>query len=246
MPTLFLSPSTQEFNNFVGGGTEEYYMNLIADEMIPYLRSSGIKYERNNPSESLSQIINQSNAGRNDLHLAIHSNASPESLSGILKGTDIYYYPASEESERAADIIASNFRKIYPNPSAVKAVPTTDLAEIRRTRAPAVLIEVAYHDNVEDAQWIRDNTEEIAKNLVQSVTQFFDIPFIEPRPEREGLVSLTTGTLNIRNRPNPTATILTMVPNGAKVRVINEWQDWYIVEYNDIIGYARSDYITLL
>ena len=33
MPTIYLSPSTQEFNPYNGGGNEEYYMNLIADAM---------------------------------------------------------------------------------------------------------------------------------------------------------------------------------------------------------------------
>ena len=39
MPTLFLSPSTQEFNPFIDGGNEEYYMNLIADAMEPCIRN---------------------------------------------------------------------------------------------------------------------------------------------------------------------------------------------------------------
>ena len=40
MPNLFLSPSVQEYNPYVNGlGSEEYYMNLIADAMEPYLVS---------------------------------------------------------------------------------------------------------------------------------------------------------------------------------------------------------------
>ena len=36
MPELFLSPSTQEFNQYYdGSGSEEYYMNLIANAMEP-------------------------------------------------------------------------------------------------------------------------------------------------------------------------------------------------------------------
>ena len=42
MPKIFLSPSAQEFNRYVDGGTEEYYMNLVADAMEPYLYASGI------------------------------------------------------------------------------------------------------------------------------------------------------------------------------------------------------------
>ena len=41
MPKIFLSPSTQEYNEYYdGSGSEEYYMNLIADYMEPYLTAS--------------------------------------------------------------------------------------------------------------------------------------------------------------------------------------------------------------
>ena len=29
MPSIYLSPSTQEFNPYIIGGNEEYYMNLM-------------------------------------------------------------------------------------------------------------------------------------------------------------------------------------------------------------------------
>lgn len=180
MPTVFLSPSTQEFNPYIDGGNEEYYMNLIADAMEPYLSASGINYVRNDPSKSTRQAIADSNAGNYDLHLAIHSNASPESLSGQQQGTDIYYYPTSRRGEEFAKIIERNFKTIYPNPSKVKIVPTTTLGEVRQTKAPAVLIEVAYHDNRQDAQWIRDNIGNIARVLAQSVAEYFGVPFKYP------------------------------------------------------------------
>lgn len=180
MPSVFISPSLQEFNPYVDGGNEEYYMNLIADELIPYLIASGITVGRNSPSQTLSQAIAQSNQGNYDLHLALHSNASPPNLAGALKGTDVYYNSVSSRGKQAADIIADNFKAIYPDPNAVKAVATSSLAELNRTTAPAVLIEVAYHDNPEDAQWIRENIGEIAKNLALSVTEFLGVPFVEP------------------------------------------------------------------
>ena len=37
MPIIYLSPSTQEFNHYVTGGTEEGWMNLLADAMEPLL-----------------------------------------------------------------------------------------------------------------------------------------------------------------------------------------------------------------
>ena len=48
MASLYLSPSTQEYNKYYdNSGSEEYYMNLIADAMEPYLLASGISFTRN-------------------------------------------------------------------------------------------------------------------------------------------------------------------------------------------------------
>lgn len=68
----------------------------------------------------------------------------------------------------------------------MRTVPTTTLAEVVRTRAPAVLAEIGYHDNPEDAAWIRDNIPAIARNLVQSLATYFDIPFIEAQSRARG------------------------------------------------------------
>ena len=127
MPRIYLSPSLQQNNPYVIGGSEEYYMNLVADAMEPYLLSSGIAFTRNDPEQTLSQVIAQSNAGDYDLHLALHSNAAGEANAGQVRGTDVYYYTNSTEGKRAADIIAENFKNIYPDPSRVRSVPTSSL-----------------------------------------------------------------------------------------------------------------------
>lgn len=180
MPSVFLSPSLQEFNPYVGGGNEEYYMNLVADAMEPYLKASGIEFGRNTPSQTLSQAIAQSNAGDYDLHFAIHSNAAGADNSGAVRGAEFYYYPTSENGQRFANILTENYDEVYPITDRIRSIPTTTLAETRRTDAPAVLAEVAYHDNVEDAQFIRDNIDNIARNFSKSIADYFGVPFVEP------------------------------------------------------------------
>lgn len=180
MPRLYLSPSLQEFNPFYGGGNEEYYMNLIADAMEPYLRASGIDFVRNNPEDSLSKTIANSNASGADLHLAIHSNASPTDRAGSSTGVQVYYYPSSTRGQRFANIIRDNYKGLYYNPDKVSSIPTTNLAEVRRTKAPAALVEVAFHDNPTDAQWIRENIDGIARSLSRSVADYFGVPFVAP------------------------------------------------------------------
>ena len=181
MPSVYLSPSTQEANLYVNGGTEEEYANLIVDYMIPYLDAAGITYARNTPEMTAASSIRASNAGNYDLHLAIHSNAAGPGNEGQVRGSIAFYYPGSVNGQRAAEIIANNFKFIYPEPSLVSARPITTLGEVRRTRAPAVLFAIAYHDNLEDAIWIKNNLRDIARNISLSLTDYFDIPFIVPQ-----------------------------------------------------------------
>ena len=117
MPIIYLSPSTQENNLYVNGGTEEEYMNLIADAMEPYLTASGIQFVRNTPDMTAASSIRASNAGNYDLHLALHSNAAPEGRYGQIQGSIVFYYPGSSEGRRAAEIVAHNLRSIYPKPN---------------------------------------------------------------------------------------------------------------------------------
>ena len=180
MPRVYLSPSLQEFNPFVNGGTEEEYMNLIANAMEPYLTASGIEFVRNSPEMTLGEAIAQSNNSNIDFHLAIHSNASPASIAGQRQGPVIYYFGGSEAGEEMADIIEDEFEEIYPDEDKVQTMATMTLRELRRTNAPSVLVEVAYHDNVEDANWIKNNIQPIARALSRSLADYFGIPFIEP------------------------------------------------------------------
>lgn len=178
MPTIFISPSTQEYNPYISGGNEKYYTNLVADAMAPYLRTAGIQFVRNNSDLRGNGAVHASNSGNYDLHLAIHSNSAPDSLCGQLRGLDVYYYSGSSKGKKAAEIIAKNLKRIYPHPDLVEIVPTTQIYELNLTRAPAVLVELGYHDNTADAEWITSNIKRIAQNLALSLTQFFGIPFV--------------------------------------------------------------------
>lgn len=243
MPIIYLSPSTQEFNPYVGGGNEEYYMNLLADAMEPYLAASGIQFVRNTPDMTAASSIAASNSGNYDFHLALHSNASG-SGTGDVRGAEIYYYPTSVKGKRFADIAAENLQLIYPLPNGVKTVPTTTLGEVARVKAPGVLIEVAYHDNPEDAEWIRQNIDAIAENLVLSLTEYFGIPFNTPQPIFVTTVSTNGSNLNVRYTPSFEGRIIGKIPNGAEVTVYATLPDWWLVEYNGLVGYVNARYLS--
>ena len=245
MPYLFLSPSTQEFNPYVTTQNEEYWMNLLADRMEPYLLASGIGFTRNDPDQNAAAAIRQSNAGTYDFHLALHSNAAPPEKSGQIRGVDFYYYPSSTDGLRMAEILTEEIRKIYPLPELVQPRPTTLIGEVRRTRAPSVLAELGYHDNPEDAQWIEDNLDRIAQALVRGVCEYFGVPFIEPSPVQKGIVTVSWGSLNIRNLPDLNAAVMASAPGGAELTVYGVSGNWYSVSYRGIVGYASTAFVVL-
>ncbi len=117
MPIIYLSPSTQENNLYVNGGTEEEWMNRLADAMEPYLTASGIRYSRNTPDMTAASSIRASNAGNYDLHLALHSNAAPEGQYGQIRGILVFYYPGSVQGQRAATLVADGLKTLYHCPT---------------------------------------------------------------------------------------------------------------------------------
>ena len=226
MPRIFLSPSTQEYNPYItGNGSEEYFMNQIADAMEPYLLANTIRFTRNTPDMTAASSIRLANSGSYDFYLALHSNGSTDGTKeGAVRGVIAFYYPTSANGRRAADIFVKNLKDIYPLPDKVYARATTTLGEVRQPYMPSVLLELGYHDNTADARWIEGNIQAIA-------------PW-------EGTVQTPGGgPLNLRAAPGARAEVVTLLPNGAKLTVYGRYQEWYTVGYQGRLGYAYADFI---
>ena len=243
MPKIYLSPSTQEFNKYITRESEEYFMNLLADYLTPYLYSNGISFKRNKTYMTAKDNIEDSNNGNYDFHLALHSNAAPKGEEGTRQGAEIYYFPKSAKGLKMAQILKEHFEEIYPDPENIKIIPTTSLGEVDKTKAPAVLIEVAYHDNIEDAMWIEENLPVIAKAIGESLAEYFHIPFAEPISPIFAKVETEYTNLNLRDMPNLTSRIFTSMPDDSSVVILGIKDNWARLIYNGILGFACNNYL---
>jgi N-acetylmuramoyl-L-alanine amidase len=54
------------------------------------------------------------------------------------------------------------------------------LYEIKHTKAPAALVEVSFHDNPEDAAWIKASCDAIAEAIAKGVCKYFGVAFKKP------------------------------------------------------------------
>lgn len=171
--SVYLSPSTQEKNIGYGTyGTEERRMNEVADVAEIVLKQHGVIVYRNEPECTLQQVVADSNSKKPDLHFAIHSNA------GGSRGCEVFAYAPGGEGEKAARAVYSELAPLTPTSDrGVKFNP--GLYELRKTTAPAVLVEVAFHDNPEDAGWIISHIEAIGTALAKGILKYFDIPYRE-------------------------------------------------------------------
>ena len=182
--SVYLSPSMQENNEGVCGyGTEEIRMNQVADVIEKILKRHGVTVYRNKPDWTLQKVAEDSNSKKPSLHFAIHSNA------GGGRGGEIYAYAPGGEGEKAARAIYSELEPITPSADrGVKFWP--ELYELRKTNAPATLVEIAFHDNEEDAKWIIASIEKIGTALSKGLLKYFGIEYIAENYEIEQAVKV--------------------------------------------------------
>ena len=158
-------------NSIVPGASK--YLNEVTEDrkvknkVIELLRAAGhTVYDCTDDSgrtqsQNLTNIVAKCNAHSVDYDISIHLNA------GGGTGTEVLYYPTSSKgkamaeamSKRVADALGLKNRG---------AKSRSDLYVLKRTKAPAVLIECCFVDSVTDRdKW---NVDVCAKAIVEAVT----------------------------------------------------------------------------
>lgn len=186
MAKVYISPSVQDWNKGSGNyGTEEENMQAIGAKVDELLRYNGFQTKRNRPEMTLEQAVADSNAFNPDVHVAIHSNA------GGGRGCEAYAWLVPDgkggykdtPGRRLAQAIYDEVARITP--TADRGVRQGDwLYEIKHTKAPAALVEVAFHDNSDDAAWIKANRDAIAEAIAGGVCKYFGVAFKKPEPPK--------------------------------------------------------------
>lgn len=164
---VYINPSVQTNNLYINGkGNEATNMNDVARFLKRELdKIEFLEVLYNLDNLPLKKSVDESNKFDADIHLALHTNA------GGGKGSEIYTIKSNDFSKTIYD----DFNKLGDfKKRGIKN--GNHLYEVKNSKAEHVaLMEFLFHDNYEEANWIVNNKELIAKQLAKSIINFVSV-----------------------------------------------------------------------
>ena len=174
MAKVFLSPSNQYDNVYAYGNTTEgVQCGKIADACKIALERSGVDVMLMH-DESMQEKCAASNAFDADLHVPIHTNA----FNGKVMGTRMFCYNTGK-GMAACKAIFARVAPLSPGTSENIRV-NQKLYEVRVPAAPTAYLECEFHDTVEGAKWIVENTVLIGETIARGICDYFGVTFKAP------------------------------------------------------------------
>ena len=185
---VFLSPSNQYDNVYAYGNTTEgVQCGKIADACKIALERSGVDVMLMH-DEDMQTKCAESNKFGADLHVPIHTNA----FNGSVMGTRMFCYN-SGKGMAACKAIFARVAPLSPGTSENIQV-NQKLYEVRVPAAPTAYIECEFHDTVDGAKWIVENTVLIGEAIARGICDYFGVTFKEPEQPKPAK-PVTTDTL---------------------------------------------------
>lgn len=181
MTKIYFSPSSQKENKYAWGGTnEQFQCEKIALQCVKYAKKCGLS-ARCDIGLDMYRRTENSNRWGSDIHVAIHTNAS----NGKVKGTRLFCF---DKIDKSYDICKNVLKTLAPiTPGNSDSISIATFYEIIETNMPCCYIEVAFHDNREEAKFIVQNTDKIAKAIVQGLCNYLNIKFIDDKPSLKSI-----------------------------------------------------------
>ncbi|HBI7084850.1 TPA: N-acetylmuramoyl-L-alanine amidase [Clostridium perfringens] len=213
----------------------------IGNRLIEMLKEKGhtvvdcscdVAYDVN---EQLAGIVSRANRQYLDLFVSIHLN------SGGGHGTETYTLPNPNESTKAKakainDAVASSCG--FSN----RGLKTARFYVLRKTIAPAILVEVCFTDSQEDANKI--NVEAVAKALFKGITGTEYDGSSDSNPSAPaGYGIVTASVLNVRKGAGTQYPVIGQLKKGDRVKLDVKVGQWWSTYYGEHGGFVHGNYI---
>ena len=175
----YISPSNQGANLGVDGyGSERDQMYALALEITPHLDWAGVSFVIPEKDVSLTERVRQSNEMNACFHLALHSNAGGF---GKAHGPVALYYSEAGPvlCQKLVDALLALGQK---SNRATHVKQQKSLYELRKTKAPAALLEVDFHDSSVGVEFITKHRSQIAEAIAKVIIEAEGKEFVPVGP----------------------------------------------------------------
>lgn len=175
MINIILSPSQQKWNACAMGDSEQDHCFTIGQKVFDYIRNYECKCMLIPPilgseAHTLNEVVRMSNAFVKDnpaersFHLDIHTDAG-----GYAKGSSGFY-----TSESGKGFIIEVWRQVSAlTPWGDGTCTKRDnLAVLNNTLAIAGLIELSFHDNKIESEWVHMNMDQLGKAICAGIVNY--------------------------------------------------------------------------
>lgn len=185
----YISPSNQGANMGIDDyGSERDQMYSLTLEITPHLDRAGVSFVVPERSVSLTERVRQSNEMGACFHLALHSNAGG---GGKAYGPVGLYYSDTGKAfcEKLVDALLALGQQ---SNRSYHVKQEKSLYELRKTNAPAALLEVDFHDSPVGVEFITRHRSEIAEAIARVIIEADGKEFVPVGPveAREEAVKL--------------------------------------------------------
>ena len=139
-----------------------------------------VRTSRDTPTEvlgttnatSLRQRVTEANDWPADYFISIHVNSNNNPS---INGTEVYIYQTGTRADfLAQDVLAEIVRRVGTKDNGVRTNPA--LYVLRKTNMPAILVELAYISNAEDAEKLRNDQYQFAYGIYVGLLNYFGLP----------------------------------------------------------------------
>ncbi len=125
-----------------------------------------------NNSTSLQERVNKANAFGADYFISIHCNANDNPA---INGTESYVYASGTPAFYLGEsIVAEIVRRVGTKNNGTRVNPS--LYVLRKTNMPAVLVELAYITNYEDAMLLANDQYQFAYGIYVGLLNYLGLP----------------------------------------------------------------------
>lgn len=165
-----------------GNGLEEQAVNFTVGSMLADLLDSDPRFAvrtsrmypkqvlGNTTTQSLQTRVNMANGWPADYFISIHCNSNPNPS---INGSEVYVYQRNSTAWfLGEDVLAGVVEFAGTRNNLVRINPS--LYVLRATAMPAILVELAYLTNAQDAEKLRNDPYSFAYGIYMGLLQYFN------------------------------------------------------------------------